>query len=185
PGRDPGAVGHARRSDARTHERRGARRQASGPPRFLEDAARVRRSTEQGAGAVRRAAALVAHAGHQARRAARRARDRCRPRDHDSFRRLDLARRRRRAARCRGTTRHRARTPRAHPGDHMTDLTVMTDDEIARYGTNADSGFGALETERGVLPLVALRVRARVSGVVAATEVVQTFANTTGVAIEA
>ena len=46
-------------------------------------------------------------------------------------------------------------------------------------------GFGALETERGRLPLVALHVRARVSGVVAATEVVQTFANTTGVAIEA
>jgi len=67
----------------------------------------------------------------------------------------------------------------------MTVLALMTDDEIASYGADADSCFGALETARGVLPLVALRVRARVSGVVAATEVVQTFANTTGVAIEA
>jgi Ca-activated chloride channel family protein len=67
----------------------------------------------------------------------------------------------------------------------MTDLTVMTDEELSRYGTTEGCGFGALETERGVLPLVALRVRARVSGVVAATEVVQTFANTTGIAIEA
>jgi len=36
----------------------------------------------------------------------------------------------------------------------MTVLALMTDDEIASYGADADSCFGALETARGVLPLV-------------------------------
>jgi Ca-activated chloride channel family protein len=64
----------------------------------------------------------------------------------------------------------------------------MTDEEVAAYGRRAGSeatGFGALETERGLLPLVAMEVDARVTGVVAAIEVAQTFVNTTGAAIEA
>jgi Ca-activated chloride channel family protein len=62
----------------------------------------------------------------------------------------------------------------------------MTDEEIAAFGRPADNaGFGALETARGLLPLVAMEVDARVTGVVAAIEVAQTFVNTTGAAIEA
>src|SRR5689334_8017297 len=64
-------------------------------------------------------------------------------------------------------------------------LVLMTDDEVANYGRPTDAGFGALETARGLLPLVAMEVDARVTGVVAAIEVAQTFVNTTGAAIEA
>ncbi len=66
-------------------------------------------------------------------------------------------------------------------------ITLMSEDEVASYGVHrrTDASFGALETARGLLPLVALSVDARVSGVVASIEVVQTFVNTTGGAIEA
>src|SRR5262245_5853671 len=64
-------------------------------------------------------------------------------------------------------------------------LLVMTDDEVARFGRHGDAGFGALKTERGLLPLSAMDVDARVSGVIASIELAQTFVNTTGVAIEA
>lgn len=64
-------------------------------------------------------------------------------------------------------------------------MVVMTDEEVARYGRNTDAGFGALQTERGLLPLVALQVDARVTGVMAAVTVMQTFVNTTGTPIEA
>lgn len=40
-----------------------------------------------------------------------------------------------------------------------------------------DAGFGALETPRGVLPLVALEVRAKIAGLVAHTTVRQVFRN--------
>ncbi len=63
-------------------------------------------------------------------------------------------------------------------------MTLMTDEEVARFGRGLD-GFGALRTERGLLPLVAMDVDARVAGVIAAIELAQTFVNTTGVAIEA
>jgi len=43
----------------------------------------------------------------------------------------------------------------------------------------------ALRTERGLLPLVAMEVDARVAGVIATIELAQTFVNTTGGAIEA
>ncbi len=66
-----------------------------------------------------------------------------------------------------------------------TTLALMTDDELASFGNDPEAGYGCLRSERGVLPLVALRVRAEVTGVVAATSVTQTFANTTGSAIEA
>ena len=66
-------------------------------------------------------------------------------------------------------------------------ITLMSEDEVASYGADrrSDASFGALETARGLLPLVALSVDARVSGVVASIEVVQTFVNTTGGPIEA
>jgi len=64
-------------------------------------------------------------------------------------------------------------------------MVLMSDEEVAGYGRNPDAGFGALETARGLLPLVAMEVDARVAGVVAAIELAQTFVNTTGTAIEA
>jgi Ca-activated chloride channel homolog len=64
-------------------------------------------------------------------------------------------------------------------------LVLMSDEEVAGYGTQADAGFGALGTERGLLPLVAMEVDARVVGVIATVDVAQTFVNTTGTAIEA
>src|SRR5262249_17736253 len=64
-------------------------------------------------------------------------------------------------------------------------LILMSDDEVARSGRPSDAGFGALKTDRGLLPLSAMDVDARVAGVVASIEVAQTFVNTTGAAIEA
>ena len=64
-------------------------------------------------------------------------------------------------------------------------MVLMTDEEVAGFGRNGDAGFGALQTERGRLPLVAMQVDARVTGVIAAVDVAQTFVNTTGTAIEA
>ena len=64
-------------------------------------------------------------------------------------------------------------------------MVLMTDDEVAGFGRDPDAGFGALATERGLLPLTAMSVEARVAGVVASIDVAQTFVNTTGSAIEA
>jgi len=64
-------------------------------------------------------------------------------------------------------------------------LMLMSDEEVARFGRDNEAGFGALRTERGLLPLVAMEVDAKVAGVIATTEVTQTFVNTTGTAIEA
>jgi Ca-activated chloride channel family protein len=64
-------------------------------------------------------------------------------------------------------------------------MVLMSDEEVAGYGRNPDAGFGALETARGLLPLIAMEVDAHVAGVVATIEVAQTFVNTTGTAIEA
>jgi Ca-activated chloride channel homolog len=64
-------------------------------------------------------------------------------------------------------------------------MALMSDEEVARYGRDPDAGFGALDTARGRLPLTALAVDARVVGVVASVELVQTFVNTTGTPIEA
>ncbi|MBA2541456.1 MAG: VWA domain-containing protein, partial [Deltaproteobacteria bacterium] len=62
-------------------------------------------------------------------------------------------------------------------------MMLMSDEEVARFG-RAES-FGALRTERGALPLVAMEVEARVAGVIASIELAQAFVNTTGVPIEA
>jgi len=64
-------------------------------------------------------------------------------------------------------------------------IVLMTEEEVAALGRDSDAGFGALRTERGLLPLAAMDVDARIAGVVAAIDVAQTFVNTTGQAIEA
>jgi len=64
-------------------------------------------------------------------------------------------------------------------------MVLMSDDEVAGYGRDPDAGYGALRTERGLLPLIAMDVDARVTGVVAAIELAQTFVNTTRTVIEA
>ena len=66
-----------------------------------------------------------------------------------------------------------------------TSIELMTEEEVARFGHVEDAGFGALRTERGLLPLTAMDVDASVAGVVASIELAQTFVNTTGIAIEA
>ena len=64
-------------------------------------------------------------------------------------------------------------------------MNVMSDDEVAAFGRDPDAGFGALSTARGLLPLTAMDIDARVTGVIASIEIAQTFVNTTGTAIEA
>jgi Ca-activated chloride channel family protein len=64
-------------------------------------------------------------------------------------------------------------------------MVLMSDEEVAGYGRDPDAGFGAMRTERGPLPLVAMDVDARVAGVIATIELAQRFVNTTGEAIEA
>ncbi len=64
-------------------------------------------------------------------------------------------------------------------------MNVMSDDEVAAFGRDPDAGFGALLTERGLLPLTAMDIDARVAGLLASIEIAQTFVNTTGSAIEA
>ena len=66
-------------------------------------------------------------------------------------------------------------------------LTLMSDAEIRTLGAarRDDAGFGALATERGPLPLIAMSVDARITGLLAAVELEQTFVNPTGEPIEA
>jgi Ca-activated chloride channel family protein len=66
-----------------------------------------------------------------------------------------------------------------------TPMVLMSDDEVARYGRDVDAGFGALRTERGLLPLVAMEVDARVAGVIATIDLAQSFVNSTTEALEA
>jgi Ca-activated chloride channel family protein len=64
-------------------------------------------------------------------------------------------------------------------------IVVMSEEEVAGFGRRDDLGFGALRTERGLLPLAAMDVDARITGVMASIEIAQTFVNTTGTPIEA
>ena len=66
----------------------------------------------------------------------------------------------------------------------MTPSKPTLEEFAATIGDN-EAGFGALETPRGRLPLVALEVRARIDGLLARTEVVQTFVNATDEPLEA
>jgi len=67
----------------------------------------------------------------------------------------------------------------------MMTCTPMSDAELSRLGTREDAGFGALETPRGHLPMTALTVEARVTGLIAELELAQTFENTLAEPIEA
>src|SRR5262245_50564036 len=64
-------------------------------------------------------------------------------------------------------------------------LTLMTDAEVRDLGRRDDAGFGALATDRGPLPLIAMAIDARITGLLAGIELEQTFLNTTGGPIEA
>jgi Ca-activated chloride channel family protein len=76
-------------------------------------------------------------------------------------------------------------TPAAHAP--LTTLTLMTDDEVRSLGAarRDDAGFGALQTDRGPLPLIAMAIDARITGLLAGIELEQTFVNSTGSPIEA
>jgi Ca-activated chloride channel family protein len=65
-------------------------------------------------------------------------------------------------------------------------LPTLSDEEIRRcQPADEDSGFGALTSEKGPLPLKALDVRTRIDGLLARTTVCQTFVNTMGEPLEA
>lgn len=64
-------------------------------------------------------------------------------------------------------------------------MMMMSDEEVARFGRDEHAGFGALQTVRGLLPLAAMDVDARVVGTIASVELAQTFVNTVGAPIEA
>jgi Ca-activated chloride channel family protein len=65
-------------------------------------------------------------------------------------------------------------------------LPILTDEEVRRIvPSNDQSGFGALETAKGLLPLKALDVQTRISGLLAEVSVSQTFVNTLTEPIEA
>jgi Ca-activated chloride channel family protein len=64
-------------------------------------------------------------------------------------------------------------------------LPTLTDEEIRTIPTDEEAGFGSLTSEKGVLPLKALDVVARIDGLLARTTVCQTFVNTHGEPVEA
>ncbi len=67
----------------------------------------------------------------------------------------------------------------------MTRMLPALTDDVRLPSADADAGFGALETARGPLPLKALDVQAAIDGLVARTDVAQTFVNTHAEALEA
>jgi Ca-activated chloride channel family protein len=65
-------------------------------------------------------------------------------------------------------------------------LPTLTDDEVRRCSAaDEESGFGALSTGRGPLPLKAMDVQTRIDGLLARTVLRQTFVNTLGEPLEA
>lgn len=64
-------------------------------------------------------------------------------------------------------------------------VTPMGPEELGRVRILPDTGFGALQTDRGNLPLDRLDVRARISGLVAQTVVVTEFVNVHDTPLEA
>jgi Ca-activated chloride channel family protein len=70
----------------------------------------------------------------------------------------------------------------------MTQTLQPMTDEMMRSVTvppSDDAGFGALQTEKGVLPLKALDVQARIDGLLAEMQLTQTFVNTHAEPLEA
>jgi Ca-activated chloride channel family protein len=65
-------------------------------------------------------------------------------------------------------------------------LPILSDDEVRRcLPTDEESGFGALATSNGLLPLKAMDVRTRIDGLLAETTICQTFVNTLAEPLEA
>jgi Ca-activated chloride channel family protein len=67
-------------------------------------------------------------------------------------------------------------------------LPEMLDDEVRNcqsMETEAESGFGALQTKRGCLPLKSLDAQARIDGLIARVQMTQTFVNAHAEALEA
>jgi len=65
------------------------------------------------------------------------------------------------------------------------DVDVVMDEALVSDAVDHEAGFGALETERGRLPLTALDVEARIAGRIAETRVRQTFRNALDEPLEA
>lgn len=63
-------------------------------------------------------------------------------------------------------------------------VQMLTDEELTRSEV-PPGGFGALQTRRGALPLVAMRVQVSITGLISEVRLEQSFVNTTGEAIEA
>jgi Ca-activated chloride channel homolog len=59
----------------------------------------------------------------------------------------------------------------------MSRTISALDDENADQAASSRAGFGSLETDRGLLPLVAMDVRTRISDVIAEMTIRQTFRN--------
>ncbi len=64
-------------------------------------------------------------------------------------------------------------------------LQPMTDEMMRAVTVPSTDGFGALETEKGVLPLQALDVQTRIDGLLAEMQLTQTFVNTHAEPLEA
>ena len=64
-------------------------------------------------------------------------------------------------------------------------LPPLTDADVRLPSADSDAGFGALDTARGPLPLKALDVQATIDGLIARTDVAQTFVNTHAEPLEA
>jgi Ca-activated chloride channel family protein len=90
---------------------------------------------------------------------------------------------------CAGTSTRKPAGPRPSPVHESSpgglQMVSMSDEEMAAVEHDEGAGIGALRTELGMLPLVAMELDARVIGVNASSELTQTFVNTMGTAIEA
>ena len=69
----------------------------------------------------------------------------------------------------------------------MTDtLPRLTEDEVRSAApASGEAGFGSLDTSRGNLPLAAMEVRGRITGLLVRNAVTQTFVNTHDEPLEA
>jgi Ca-activated chloride channel family protein len=65
-------------------------------------------------------------------------------------------------------------------------VPILTDEEVHRcLPADEEAGFGALATDKGLLPLRAMDIETRIDGLVAQTTLRQTFVNTLGEPLEA
>jgi Ca-activated chloride channel family protein len=64
-------------------------------------------------------------------------------------------------------------------------LPILPDVPPTSRAGDEEAGFGALETEKGLLPLLALEVQTRIDGLLARTTLIQRFVNSLGEPLEA